>query len=506
MKRFATASALALLAAAGQAQADVTPQQVWDDLEAYLGGFGLQITANETMDGSDLRVTDLSMTFQIPEEDGAFTVVLSEMTFADSGSGGVVVTYPESTPVTVSFSEDGEVEGEMVFDMTQSGFAMEVSGNPGDLLYTYNAERIGIALESLMADGETIGRDAFDVTLAMGPLGGNSHVLLADGLRTITQDMTLGDLAYDLFFDDPEGEDAASFSGTLAGVTSAGKTAIPEDVSLYETAAVFSAGLAVDAVLAHKGGQTRFKVTERAGTTEGQFSSTGGEIAMKMSGESMTYALSGTDQSIALSGPELPLPISAQMGEVGLSLTMPLAAAETPQPAAVSLLMGDFTMADMLWDIFDPSGQLPRDPATVSVDLDAQVTPFVDVMDAEQMENLERTGGMPGELNSVTLSGLVVDAVGGRITGEGAFTFDNSDLSTFDGLPRPEGQVDLQVSGANGLIDKLIAMGLMAEEDAMGARMMLSMFTVPGDAPDTASSKIEVNAQGHVLANGQRIK
>jgi len=29
---------------------------------------------------------------------------------------------------------------------------------------------------------------------------------------------------------------------------------------------------------------------------------------------------------------------------------------------------------------------------------------------------------------------------------------------------------------------------------------------VPGDGPDTLKSKIEVNAQGHVLANGQRLK
>lgn len=40
----------------------------------------------------------------------------------------------------------------------------------------------------------------------------------------------------------------------------------------------------------------------------------------------------------------------------------------------------------------------------------------------------------------------------------------------------------------------------------MGARMMMSMFAVPGSAPDTLRSTIEVNERGHVLANGQRIK
>ena len=62
------------------------------------------------------------------------------------------------------------------------------------------------------------------------------------------------------------------------------------------------------------------------------------------------------------------------------------------------------------------------------------------------------------------------------------------------------------ISGANGLIDKLIAMGLLSQQDAMGARMMLGMFTVPGSEPDTQTSTIEVNEQGQILANGQRIK
>lgn len=72
-------------------------------------------------------------------------------------------------------------------------------------------------------------------------------------------------------------------------------------------------------------------------------------------------------------------------------------------------------------------------------------------------------------------------------------------------MPAPEGEANLKLVGANALIDKLIGMGLVSEDDAMGARMMMGMFTVPaGD--DTVTSKIEVNDEGHVLANGQRLK
>jgi hypothetical protein len=72
-------------------------------------------------------------------------------------------------------------------------------------------------------------------------------------------------------------------------------------------------------------------------------------------------------------------------------------------------------------------------------------------------------------------------------------------------MPRPEGSINLRLEGANALIDKLIQMGIVQQEDAMGARMMMSMFTIP-DGDDVLTSTIEVNEQGHVLANGQRIQ
>jgi len=171
----------------------------------------------------------------------------------------------------------------------------------------------------------------------------------------------------------------------------------------------------------------------------------------------------------------------------------------------MGLTLGGFTTSESLWGMIDPNGDLPRDPATIAIALSGEATPFVNILDPQAMENLETSGEPPAELNALTLESLEVAAVGARLTGEGDFTFDNSDMETFDGFPKPEGSVDLSLTGANALIDKLIGMGLLAEEDAMGARMMMSMFTVPaGD--DALESTIEVNDQGHVLANGQRIR
>ena len=73
-------------------------------------------------------------------------------------------------------------------------------------------------------------------------------------------------------------------------------------------------------------------------------------------------------------------------------------------------------------------------------------------------------------------------------------------------MPLPSGTLNLMLTGGNALLDTLVNMGLVPEDQAMGARMMLGMFARPGDGPDTLVSTIQVNEDGSVLANGQRIK
>jgi hypothetical protein len=112
---------------------------------------------------------------------------------------------------------------------------------------------------------------------------------------------------------------------------------------------------------------------------------------------------------------------------------------------------------------------------------------------------------VPGELISLSLENLTVAAAGALVKGAGAFTFDNDDLETFDGIPRPTGEINVEITGANALIDSLVSMGLLPEDQAMMGRMMMGMFArTVGD--DQLTSKLEINAEGHVLANGQRIQ
>lgn len=188
------------------------------------------------------------------------------------------------------------------------------------------------------------------------------------------------------------------------------------------------------------------------------------------------------------------------MSEVAYRLKMPLLKGEGQQDIAMEVTLGGLTVSDMLWGMIDPSGVLPRDPATLSFDLAGKVTLFADLVD-EATAEMET----PGELNSVDLKSMLLEIAGARLSGDGAFTFDNTDMSSFDGIPRPEGALNLKLKGANALIDNLVTMGLLPEDQAMAGRMMMGMFSVPV-GEDDLESVIEINSEGHVLANGQRIQ
>lgn len=96
--------------------------------------------------------------------------------------------------------------------------------------------------------------------------------------------------------------------------------------------------------------------------------------------------------------------------------------------------------------------------------------------------------------------------LGASLTGDGGFTFDNSDTTTFDGMPKPTGSIALNLQGANALMDNLVKLGFVSEEQVSGARMMLGLFARPGAGSDELVSEIQITEDGQVLANGQRLR
>lgn len=492
--------------AAPPAFADVTPQQVWDDIEAYMTSFGYEVAGTETLSGSTLSVKDMVLTMDIPDGEGVLSFSAADVVLEDAGNGSVRVSFPADMPITLNMTEvpDGE-PFDLTIDYTQDGLEMIVSGTPGDLTYDYTANSLGMRLTELVVDGEVLGRDVARADITLTDISGNAQVTVAD-IRTISQVLKAASVDYDIAFNDPEAEGSALFAGSMAGLLFEGSTSIPLDMNPEDMPAMLAAGFAVDGTFGHSGGSGSFAVTEDGEVTTGRTSSGSGTLQVTMNADALAYSGRTTDVEMSMTGGELPFPVETAMSETAINLTLPTSKGDEPSDVAFGVNLAGFTMSDMLWNIFDPGKALPRDPATLAFDLTGKVKMLVELMDAEQMAMMDRENTLPAEPQSLTLSGLLVEAIGARLTGEGSFTFDNTDLETFDGMPRPTGTLNLTLDGANAVLDRLIAAGLMKQQDAMGARMMLSMFAVAGSGEDQLKSTLEINESGQILANGQRIR
>lgn len=503
--RSAVFSTTALVLLATSATADVTAKDIWLDWKTYMAGFGYAVEGQETMSGDTLQISDLKMSVPMPDTNGEFALSLEKIELTENGDGTVNLVFPEIMPISfVATGPDGEaVKGAL--DYSMQNMNMLASGDASKITYDYSADQLGIVLKSLSIDGDALPEGALKVEFTSKDLSGQS-VMEPGALRKIAQNMALGATTYTVSFKDPDSDDGVNFDGSMASLGFAGDSFIPLSMDPENIASALADGFAVDGDIRYSGSKTEFSFTDGGDTMSGSSAAESAKIDVRMNKDLLEYAGTSTGVNFNLNGAEIPLPIIAGLGEVAFNLLIPVAKADTPSDFALGLTLGDFVTSDDVWSMFDPGKALPRDPATISFDVIGKAQMLFDFFDPKQMAAVENGDAMPAELTALTLRNLLVSVAGAQLSGTGDFTFDNTDLESFGGIPKPTGGVDVKLVGGNGLMDKLVEMGLLPQEQAMGARMMMGLFTRPGEGDDTITTKVEINEEGHILANGQRIQ
>ncbi len=501
--RSSCGAALVYAVATQGALADLTANDVWSDWQSYFQSMGYTISGEQSSAGDVTTITNMTMVLDLTEEDGQFQMTMPEVILTENGDGTVSVGFPESFPMVISGqAEDEEFTVNLTYNQTD--LDMVVSGSPEEMTYDYSATAIGIVLDSIEGGDEPLPEDALEATFEFTGMTGTSQMVIGE-TREIAQTLDADQMTYRLSFEDPESGESGLFEGVLNELTSDGDSIMPTDIDLSDPQALYESGFAFSGMIAYGSGKT-----DISGVSEGeQFtmasSSQGGRLEASVDAERVAYDLEQNDAKLAVTTGDLPFPIEIAMAKAGLNLEIPIQESDEAAPFAFGLNLTDFTMSDILWSMFDPAATLPRDPATIALDTTGTAKVLMNIFDPEDTAALEDTGDVPAELHSLNINELLVSMIGAQLTGDGEFTFDNENTEEF-GVPAPSGIANLQLVGANALIDKLIGMGLMSDDDALGARMMMGMMAVAGEEPDTLNSTIEFTEDGQILANGQRIK
>lgn len=506
MKRFstatATASALALFMSTGAALADVTPAEVWSDWKAYLGDMGFAVTADEDQTSSGLTLSNIVLTQTLPEDGGDITITISEISATDNGDGTVSIIYPETLPLAIATTGDDVFEMDLTY--RTSDLDMIVSGDPSEMTYDYTAANVGVTLDKLVSDGEVVEFETanFDMQDVEG-----RTVMNVDGGRKSDQVIRSGTTTYEIVFTDPDDVDTYfNLAGSIENIDMMSKLVMPENIDVNNMAAALAAGFSVLGEYAFGPSSSTFEFTEDGELTKGSSASGGSKLSMQMNEEKMRYGAKSQDVRVEALAAGVPFPFTVAMKEAEFDLTMPISEGKDPQDFGLTFTLGDFTVGDDIWALFDPESKLPRDPATVAIDLSGKATLLANILDPAQMAEAQETMTPPADVNALTLKKLLISLVGTELSGKGEVVFDNDDNEAYGGMPVPVGNVSLKLQGANALLDKLVEMGLVPQDQVMGARMMMSMVAVAGDGEDELKSDIEFTEDGGIIANGQRLK
>ena len=478
------------------ALADLTAQDVWAEWQAIAANSGYTLMAGaQSQSGDTLTVSEVTMSIALPE--GTMVGQLGDIAFTERGDGTVAVVLPEEYPLVFSGTNADGAEFETTLTLTHDGLEMIASGEPGRTLHTYGAASIGMAGDAFEADGEVM---PMDLELTMSQVAGEYEVVAGTPMA-VRSDLTAVGVAVAFAASDPEGSgDVASLTATLSDLVSTSSGTMSSFSAMAGLAEMIGQGLSSEAQLSYRDASYQIAGTSEGETFEMIATAVQGELAVSVGENGVSYSGRNQEMTLAAAGSQVPVPnLNLAMDSSSWRFEMPLTVSDEPQDFAILLRFDGLTASDAIWSMFDPAGALPRDPATLVVDLGGTGKWYVDITDPAMAETPFE--GAPGEVQSLSVNELRLGMVGAELTGTGDFTFDNATMP-----PVPVGAIDLQLVGGNGLIDRLVSMGALPQEQAMGARMMLGLFARPGGGDDTLTSRIEFTPQGGIIANGQPLR
>lgn len=526
-----TSSALALMAFAMPAFADVTPEEVWQTWLDYYKSTGYTVTeGSHDLAGETLTVKDIKFSTAVEGDTVEFTI--PQITLQATGDGKVRTVYADTIPLTFSGTNvDTEEPFSGKLTMSMPGNETVTSGAVGDMTHDMVMPQLVVTLDEVKTGDKT---PDIGVKFTATNSSGKMHTVAgSDAKYTSSMVSEKAELTMNVT-DENEGKVnlTASMSNLEMGGNVLGVAAAAEMQS--NMAAALNKGFALDATM--KVGQTEFAFdfakpeSAEEGTpaqnATGKGSIAGFDFAVNMSKDGLGYQVNSDKTQTSITSSDLPFPINYGIDSSSFDLQFPVSKSDTPAPFKVAYSINGVTFGDEIWDLFDAGKQLPRDPASIDVDLTGTLKVIQDLFDPKVMDAGSETtiedeaiaDGETGEVTEdmtedyvappspvepveITINQLALSAVGAKITAHGSLKPSES-----GGIEAPVGTINARYEGVNGLIDKLGKMGLIPEDQMAGVRMMLAMFARPGEGTDVLTTDVEFKEDGSVFANGQQVK
>ncbi|SDK48265.1 DUF2125 domain-containing protein [Paracoccus chinensis] len=547
-----TTSVLAVVACAAPALAEVTPSEVWQNWVEYYKANGYTVTEGARDEaGETLTLRDVVVGYAQPDEGTRVEFRTPEITMTATGDGRVRTTLAETSPVTATFrdSEGGQVtlNGSLVARDTE----IVSGGTAADMTHESRSGELTLALQTVQtAEGTR------EVPASVKLVNATSRQQITDAeMMRFDATMSADRMEIAADYADPEGTEAPGrikVNGSLENLQATSAGSLPKDVDITQAMhTALRAGMDVTAALS--AGQGRldldFAGTDDQGqqdTAKANTTLQGLDVTVAVGPEGLKYQGGLDSTSTEMTVSDLPAPVGYTVTEASFDMQFPVMQATEAQPFKFAYSIGGLTLADSVWNMFDSARVLPRDPASLDIDLTGLVRVTMDLFDPALMEAAEEAEAA-GEAHAhddapaaegdsaapVTAPSAGTDAAPAEDSAElpaetpnpfepvqlsinklalaaaGASLDASGELSVPEGgnPEQPVGQVQARFEGVNGLLDRLVQMGAISQDEVAGYRMMLALFARPApEGGDALVGQFEFREGGQIFANGQQVK
>lgn len=488
---------------AAPAIADVTAADVWANTQAFYAATGAAVSGSPRVDGDAVVVDDGSLLYTLPFGAGTFTATLPPLRLIENGDGTVTMADVGSFDVQITMNIAGEAPVSATINMSQTEYFGSVRGTPEEMVYDYGSGSYEVTLTDISLPEEDL---VFDMSITGGGYTAVTTITTGD-LIEVNSVSTTAPLSVDYKISASDGFDVTSNATYEAGTAEYDMALLANGANILNLTPALAAGMMMRYDARSAGNTSRSTTVINGEVMSDQSIETGDTIAQFSLSEA-GLDLSATAASVLMSIVQadlMPFPINAEMTALSAGYSFPVVASIEPQDFSFDLVLDGLRLSPEIWALFDPNKGLPRDPANVALNLTGTTISDVDLFDFMALEQ-KFTGSVPPvSLQSLSVRKIALAAIGASIDGSAELTFDNTDLVTYDGLPRPEGDAFFEVDGANALLDRLLAVGLLGEDEANAARFGMGFFArSTGD--DSFETTVEFGEDGSLSVNGQRIR
>lgn len=532
-----TTSVLAVVAFAAPALAEVTPSEVWQNWVEYYKANGYTVTEGAREDaGQTLTLRDVVVGYDQPQDGTRVEFRTPEITLTGTGDGRVRTVLAETSPVTASFRDSDGKQVTLNGSLVARDAEILSDGTAADMTHESRAGELTLALQSVQtAEGTR------EVPASVRLVNATSRQQITDA-ETLRFDATMAADRLEIAADyaDPEGAEApgrVKVNGALESLQASSAGSLPKDVDVTQALhTALRAGMNVTAALS--AGQGRLDLDFAGADDQGQQDTAranttlqGLDLTVGLGPEGLKYQGGIDSTSTELQARDLLAPVGYTLTESTFDVQFPVMQAAAPAPFKFAYSIGGLTLADTVWNLFDSARTLPRDPASLDIDITGLIRVTMDLFDPALAEAAEREAAgagaaegaappvqgteapaegtqapaetpSPFEPVQVSINKLALNALGASLDASGELTVPEG------GNPeQPVGQVQARFEGVNGLIDRLVQLGVIPQDEVAGYRMMLALFARPApEGGDALVGQFEFREGGQIFANGQQVQ